>query len=67
MTNHELARQLLNEPECPVRLSIGNPNDSAYTSDLRVIVVREADNKLSHVRIEGWVASDDEDAYFPEC
>lgn len=64
MTSHELARELLAGPDLPVQLSIANPKDTAYTRDVRVRLGSE-NGEATYVRIDGWVASDDEDAFAP--
>ena len=43
-------------PDAVVRLTISNPKDSAWTTDVAV---------SDHGKILGWVASDDQEAFFP--
>ena len=59
MTSHELARKLFDGPDLPVQLSISNPKATAYTQTVTVI------HDKTVVRVEGWVWSDDEDAFAP--
>ncbi len=66
MTSHELARELLNGPDLPVELSIANSKDSAYTRNMLVRLGSRLKHKDSAcVRIDGWVSSDDKDAFAP--
>lgn len=61
MTVKELMAELKKaNPDAIVKLSIGNPKDSAFTDEIMRVTV----NKAS-VEIDGWVASDNEEAYLP--
>ena len=48
------------DPESEVTMMIGNPNDTAYTDDVRCDVTDGI------VEIVGWVASDNDAAFFPD-
>jgi hypothetical protein len=59
MTSHELARKLLELPDVPVRLSVADPKDAAYTDDVSVKV------KDKRVVVAGWVSNDNPEACAP--
>lgn len=50
------------DPEAEVTMSIGNPKDTAYTDDVSCEVTAEG----KAVQVRGWVASDNEEAWFPD-
>ncbi len=63
MTVGELIAELQKaDPGATVRLTVQNPKDSASTKDVSV----EGPDGDREVTLSGWVASDDEDAWFPE-
>lgn len=62
MTVAELIAKLQKvDPNTRVSIKIQSANDAAWTGDLD----REL-NKDGVMVIQGWVGSDDEDAFFPE-
>jgi len=61
MTVLELIARLQKlDPNLEVRLSIGNPKDTAFTNDVTDVEVQGGS-----CTIEGWVASDNEEAWAP--
>ena len=64
MTSHELAKELLAGADLPVRLTIADAKDTAYTNDVRVI--EESTDGIVHtLLIQGWVGRDNEEAFAP--
>lgn len=62
LTVKELIEQLQTMPEgARIRLSVGNPKDSAYTNE----IIEVTDDDDGSVTIRGWVSSDNDNAFAP--